>query len=106
VPELPELLKNLALCGRFAAVFNSAETGYEKPSPHAFRNVLNWIVRGRRTGSLSEVPSLLEMWVIGDSLSADVIGAQESGLRAILVRRREPGFTCCESLTGLVDVVE
>lgn len=106
VPELPQLLEHLGLSGRFATVFNSADTGYEKPNPHAFRNVLNWILRGRRTGSLSEAATLVETWVIGDSLSADVIGAQEAGLRSILVRRREPGFTCCESLAEIVDVVE
>ena len=106
VPELPELLALLGLNERFAAVFNSADTGYEKPNPHAFRNVLNWIVRGRRTGSLSESTPSIETWVIGDSLSADVIGAQEAGLRAILVRRREPGFICCESLAEIIHVID
>lgn len=106
VPELPELLNGLDLNGRFAAMFNSADTGYEKPNPHAFRNVLNWIVRGRRTGSLTDISPLLEIWVIGDNLSSDVIGAQEAGLQAVLVRQREPGFTCCESLTELVDVID
>jgi putative hydrolase of the HAD superfamily len=106
VPELPSLLGLLGLSGRFEAIFNSAETGDEKPNPHAFRNVLNWILRGRRTGSLAEISPILQIWVIGDRLSSDVIGAQEAGLRAILVRQREPGFTCCESLAELADVLD
>ncbi len=75
VPELPDLLDCLGLTGFFIATFNSAETGYEKPNPKAFRNVLEWIGPGATA------------WMIGDSFASDVLGALEVGLPAILVRK-------------------
>ena len=106
VPELPTILNWLRLTPYFSAVFNSADTGYEKPNPHAFRNALNWIVHGRRTGSLRESSAGLTVWVVGDSLSSDIIGAREAGLKAALVRRVEPGYNCCENLENLVEMLE
>lgn len=78
VPELPSLLEQLGLSGCFTAVFNSAETGYEKPNPKAFRNVTEWIGSGAKT------------WMIGDNYASDVRGAFEVGLPAILVRKPHP----------------
>ena len=78
VPELPLLLDRLGLTAYFSAVFNSAQTGYEKPHPKAFRNVMEW--------SGGHAP----LWVIGDSYPADVVGAEEIGLNAILVRKPHP----------------
>jgi putative hydrolase of the HAD superfamily len=92
VPELPKLLKALKLRDSFAVVFNSAETGYEKPNAKAFRPALDWIGPGALT------------WVIGDSFHADVTGAQEAGLPAILVRQTHPEAEIfCKTLAQLID---
>lgn len=40
VPELGEILEHLCLTPHLNSVFNSAVTGFEKPHPQAFRNVL------------------------------------------------------------------
>ncbi|MEY9930616.1 putative hydrolase of the HAD superfamily [Catenulispora sp. GP43] len=74
VPELDGLLAALGLRARFSAVVNSAVTGYEKPHPEAFRLALAAARWPRR------------VWMIGDSLTADVQGAQAGGIPAIHVR--------------------
>lgn len=94
VPELPHLLKALNLTGSFTNIFNSAETGYEKPNPKAFRAVLEW------AGPLQAA------WVIGDSYSADYMGAQENNLSAILVRNTHPAVQpAAPSLDQIVDLL-
>jgi putative hydrolase of the HAD superfamily len=78
VPELHGLLERLNLSGYFVAVFNSADTGYEKPNPKAFRPVTDFVI------------PCSECWMIGDSYGVDYLGAQEVGLSSILVRKPHP----------------
>jgi len=90
VPELPALLEALGLAPYMPMVFTSAATGFEKPHPQAFYTVL------RRLGGATTV------WMVGDSVAADVAGAYAVGLRAILVRSQHPQAPhCCETLAGL-----
>lgn len=90
VPELPQLIHALGLSHLFAGVSSSGQTGYEKPHPEAFR------------GLLRQFPHASTVWMIGDSLTADIQGAQRLGIPAILVRKREDGATyCCDSLAGI-----
>jgi putative hydrolase of the HAD superfamily len=77
VPELPSLINGLGLGPLIHCIVNSAETGFEKPHPRAFQAVL----------AALEYPS--EVWMIGDSVNADVLGAESVGLRAILVRNED-----------------
>ena len=94
VPELPILLERLGLSGYFIARFNSAETGYEKPNPKAFRNVLEWIGSGATT------------WMIGDSYASDIVGAGEVGLPAILVRKPHPEARIfCATLPEIIEKI-
>ena len=76
VPELSALLRHLHINDCFAKVFNSAETGYEKPHPQAYRTVLEAIGNAER------------VWMIGDSPVADIAGAAAAGIPAILVRKQ------------------
>ena len=78
IPELPFLLEHLGLYWCFTGIFNSAQTGYEKPNLKAFRTVLDWI--GKAANAT----------VVGDSFTADILGAREAGLPAILVRNPHP----------------
>jgi putative hydrolase of the HAD superfamily len=78
VPELPMILMALGLAPSFTMVFNSATTGVEKPHPQAFRNVLT-ALQGAET-----------LWMVGDSVTADIAGAHAVGLRAVLVRTQPP----------------
>lgn len=77
-PELPTLLEQLNLAGHFIKVFNSGETGFEKPNPKAFRQVLEWVEPGATA------------WMIGDNFYSDILGALETGLPGILVRKPHP----------------
>ena len=74
--------------GVFARVFNSAETGYEKPHPQAFRNVLEALA--------DDGP----VWMIGDNMVADIGGAAAVGIPGILVRKRhiDAAYQCDDLL--------
>jgi putative hydrolase of the HAD superfamily len=90
VPELGDMVRHLGLASRIAYVFNSAETGYEKPNPRAFQI------------ALEALPDVETVWMIGDSFTADVQGAERLGIPAILVRRSHPDAgRYCESLADV-----
>lgn len=74
VPELTQLVEAVGLNPYFAAVFTSAQMGYEKPHPEIFRSALAAL--GHPT----------QVWMIGDNYEADVVGAEAVGIPAILVR--------------------
>ena len=94
IPELPAIFDYLGLSPHFAALFNSAQTGYEKPHPQAFGKVLAW---------MSEPKAI---WMIGDNYTADILGAEAQGIPGILVRKTDPRARyCCADLSGVVDVV-
>ncbi|MGC9349858.1 MAG: HAD family hydrolase [Anaerolineae bacterium] len=78
VPELTDLLDHLEMLEYFDRIFNSADTGCEKPNPRAFEVVLD------------AYPEAETVWMIGDSYRADVRGAEDAGIPAILVRRHHP----------------
>lgn len=77
VPELSALVDSLGLAGLVSHIFNSAETGYEKPHPMAFRH------------ALAALNSIEAIWMIGDNPIADVAGAEAAGIAAILVRKTD-----------------
>ncbi|MCC6572837.1 MAG: HAD-IA family hydrolase [Planctomycetes bacterium] len=81
VPELPSILDALGIAGRIRRVFNSAETGCEKPHPAAFHEVRK------------ALPEAQSFWMIGDNYVADVTGAEKAGIPAILVRKPHAGAT-------------
>ncbi|OPZ83054.1 MAG: GMP/IMP nucleotidase YrfG [bacterium ADurb.Bin429] len=94
VPELPRIVAHLGLDAHLSAVFNSAQTGYEKPHPRAFHNVLDFI------GPAEAV------WMIGDNPKADVAGAEAAGIPAILVRTMGVDVRYrCEELAGVAEII-
>jgi putative hydrolase of the HAD superfamily len=94
IPQLPAIFNHLGLSSHFAALFNSAQTGYEKPNPQAFRQVLAWAAE----------PEAL--WMIGDNYAADILGAEAQGIPGILVRKTDPrADCCCADLSGIVQIV-
>lgn len=76
VPELGEIVRHLGLATQIARVFNSAETGYEKPHPRSFRTVIQ------------QMPNSQAFWMIGDNMRTDIIGAAALGIPGILVRNQ------------------
>jgi len=73
VPELPEIVHALGLDDVIETVLTSAHTGYEKPNPKMFAEAV------ARAGTPQEV------WMVGDSPTADIAGAEAVGIPAILV---------------------
>lgn len=80
VPELRQIVAHLGLDAHVGHVINSAETGYEKPHPQAFRFVLE------------AVAGVTNVVMIGDSMAADIEGARAMGIPAILVRVPSAGY--------------
>lgn len=78
VPELRDIVQGLQLAELVEEVLTSAVTGYEKPHPKAFE-------LGREAAGHPDA-----LWMVGDSLSADVNGAEAVGIPAILVRTKDP----------------
>ncbi|MFN2109160.1 MAG: HAD family hydrolase [Anaerolineae bacterium] len=94
VPELTDIVQYLGLTSRVGCVFNSAKIGYEKPHPRAFKI------------ALETLPDVETAWMIGDSFTADVQGAEQVGIPAILVRRPHPNASrYCASLTDVPMVI-
>ncbi len=94
VPELREIVGRLGLAPYLSGLWNSAETGYEKPHPASFGAVLEAV------GPAEAV------WMVGDNPMADVAGAEAAGIPAILVRTQAEGVRYrCEDLTGVIDIV-
>jgi putative hydrolase of the HAD superfamily len=81
IPELPDIVEALGLTPYVQAIFSSALMGYEKPHPQAFLQVL----------ALLDHPQTI--WMIGDNIEADVMGAQSVGIPAILVRQEDTRAT-------------
>jgi putative hydrolase of the HAD superfamily len=73
IPELPQIVIQLGLGQLISNCISSATIGYEKPNPEAFKIAL----------SASGNPK--PVWMVGDSISADIIGAQNVNIPAILV---------------------
>lgn len=94
VPELETILGDLGLRDHFEAVHTSAHIGYEKPHPEAFRT------------ALTTIEDDAAVWMIGDSVRADVRGASDVGMPAILVRASNPDIEyVCPDLSGIEAVV-
>ena len=94
VPELARILNTLGLGGHVQRVFNSADSGYEKPHPRAFANLLEALDRPEK------------IWMIGDNLKADVHGAETAGIPAILVRGHpDEARHQCRDLHGVAEIV-
>jgi len=94
VPEFRQILDVLGVQPLIERIFNSAETGVEKPHPDAFRNVLDAVEAGAT------------VWMIGDNLRADIEGAAAAGIPAVLVRKHHPAASFqCDSLERLSSIV-
>ena len=92
VPELTEIVESIGLSEQFQAVVNSAITGYEKPHRRAFEAALE--AAGKPASA----------WMVGDNPVADVLGAEEAGIPAILVRRQDP--RCRRAAPDLIAAAE
>jgi HAD superfamily hydrolase (TIGR01549 family) len=79
---LDEFAAHFALDRIFSAAISSAELGYLKPHPAIFEAAL---------AAVGEPAAAAVM--VGDSVKADIEGARQIGMRAILVRRTGDGLS-------------
>jgi putative hydrolase of the HAD superfamily len=90
VPELPNIVEGIGLSRLISKCISSANAGYEKPNPEIFRVALN------SAGNPKVV------WMVGDSATADVKGAEAVGIKSILVRS-EPTNSVHRYAPGLLE---
>ena len=97
--QLPRLCEQLSLAGYFDFILTSARVGASKPHPAIFRAAL------QRAGCPPE-----RTMHVGDSLFADVLGAQAIGMTGVLLDR--PGlaeandYPVLRTLDGLLPLLE
>ncbi len=83
VPELRGIVDALGLGRAVGAVLSSGVLGFEKPHPRIFEL------------ALAAVGSRSPVYMVGDSLRADVLGANACGICGILVRApNDSGYAC------------
>ncbi len=75
VPELEEIVGGLGLDKYITQCISSANVGYEKPHPEIFRI------------GLIKANNPQKAWMVGDNIKADIRGAGQLKIPAILVRR-------------------
>jgi putative hydrolase of the HAD superfamily len=95
VPELNQIIRGLRLDALVDQVVCSAQTGYEKPHPEAFRIAMR--LRGHPE----------HVWMVGDNPVADVVGAEAVGIPAIQVRmcRGDNVRRYSRDLDGVIDII-
>lgn len=95
IPELEDIVEQLGLSQYISHCISSANVGYEKPNPQIFKYALHKL----------HFPK--EAWMIGDSISADVHGAESVGIKAVLVRSKKDDSIKyhSEDLRGLKKVI-
>ncbi len=96
VPELSSIVSDLGLGKYIQDCISSANIGYEKPNPDIFQIAL------KKAGNPNEV------WMIGDNYIADIKGAEDVGIKAILVRGpfREDVKYYAKNLREVVRVID
>lgn len=94
-PELPDLVRALGLADLVEQTITSANVGAEKPNPAIFTFAME----------AAGLTSTQAAWMIGDNPIADIQGARNSGIRAILTDGADPdcaGVTVVEAAHRIV----
>ncbi len=93
-PEKQQLLRleKAGLLGYFDKIFTSEKIGYAKPQPEFYAYCLNGLV-----------PS--ECCMIGDSLTADVDGAEAVGMKTIWFNKKGQNETRNVTVTSLAEIM-
>ena len=95
IPELPYMAECLGLMEYVDVCISSANVGYEKPNPKIFEIGLE-IAGHPKTA-----------WMVGDSIDADIRGAEAVGINAVLIRkpRIENVKYYAPDLTGALEII-
>lgn len=74
IPDLPKIVESLGLNEYIYKCISSANVGFEKPNERIYEL------------ALKEAGSPQKVWMVGDSLLADVTGPEKAGITGVLVR--------------------
>ncbi|WP_160691756.1 HAD family hydrolase [Clostridium sp. C2-6-12] len=77
IPELPYIVESLGLGKYITDCISSANVGFEKPNMKIYEFALNKAKHPKN------------VWMVGDSLLADVNGPERAGIKGVLVRANE-----------------
>jgi putative hydrolase of the HAD superfamily len=96
VPELINLVEELRLSKYFIKIYSSANLGYEKPNIQIYKKVID------------EIGFENNITMIGDNNKADVEGALNADINAILVRKENSHnySNYCSTLEELFNILE
>jgi putative hydrolase of the HAD superfamily len=96
IPELPDIVHSLKLSSYFLECISSANVGYEKPNLKIYEYALERYNKAK------------DIWMVGDSIIADVRGAEDVGIKGVLVRnKREDDIKYYSSnLLGLKEIIK
>jgi putative hydrolase of the HAD superfamily len=93
-PELDGVVAALGFDTLVKTAFSSARVGYEKPHPEYFRHVLR------------ELGQTKAIWMIGDTVEADIVGGRLAGLNTIRVGAHTAEANhCVAALAEIADIV-
>lgn len=95
IPELEDIVRELGLSEYITYCISSANVGYEKPNPKIYKY------------ALEKLHNHSEIWMIGDSIIADVKGAESVGIKGVLVRSKNDNNVKYYSsdLRGLKEII-
>jgi putative hydrolase of the HAD superfamily len=96
IPELPYIAESLGLGKYVSDCISSANVGFEKPNIKIYEFALN----------KAEYPK--NVWMVGDSLLADVNGPEKAGIKGVLVRANEKADAVeyySKDLLGLKEII-
>ncbi len=93
-PDLTEVLDKLDLTEYFDNIIVSANYGFDKPRKELFD-----IAKSMYSGE--------DYIMIGDSISADIVGGNTAGMKTVLVHRGfcDKAYCCCNSLIEIFEKV-
>lgn len=93
-PELEDVMKELKIHHLFDFFAVSACVGYEKPRSEFFE-----IAKKKYPGG--------EFYMIGDSVSADIIGGRNAGMKTILVHKgyNKSADFCVDKLSDILNII-
>lgn len=96
IPELPDIVDALGLSAYILECISSANVGYEKPNPQIYRY------------ALERYKNPKNVWMVGDSIIADVKGAENVGIKSVLVRskRKDDIKYYSSNLLGLKEIIK
>jgi putative hydrolase of the HAD superfamily len=92
-PELREVTDKLGFSGYFDGYIISGEIGYDKPR----REIYDYALK------ISGNPD--NCFMIGDNFYADIIGAENAGIKAILVHKKDRTKYQADNLADIFDIM-